>query len=82
MFRYWPTATQDVVDTQETEKRKESGKTGPASVAASDGSGASAVFQLPPDRVSTTGKAYPAVSRYSPTATQDVAVGQETAWQG
>jgi hypothetical protein len=59
VLRYWPTATHDVVDVHVTEYSSALGNTGPASVAASPGSGARAADQLPLDIVSTNGCLYP-----------------------
>ncbi len=75
---YWPTATHDDADAQETEKRYPFGPVTELSA----GSAPSCEVQAPLARVSTTGSEKPPESVYSPTATHVVVVGQETARHG
>jgi hypothetical protein len=78
LFRYSPTATHEVGELQTTDCNVAKGL-GDGPGAAFPGTGACNAVHVPPDSVTTTAWVKAPVVVYWPTATQDVAVGQETA---
>ena len=78
LFRYSPTATHEVGELHATDCNVAKGL-GDGPGAASPGTGACNAVHVPPDNVTMTAWVKAPVVVYWPTATQEVAVGQETA---